>query len=83
MLKLFKILSELEKLSNKEKSLFLSLSLFQIKVISHLKKKKKEKVNNLICIKDNSSRAQKYRYINKLLTHKICRLDNQNFLKLK
>ena len=83
MLKLLKILDELEVLSNKEKDLFLSLSSFQLKVISHLKRNNKEKVNKLICIKDNSSRAQKYRYINKLLTQKICIVDNENFLKLK
>jgi hypothetical protein len=71
--KIILILNELEKLSDKDQKIFSSLSNYQLKVLNYLKKKKIEKVSTLISLKDESSRAQKYRFINQLINKKICK----------
>ena len=89
--KLFKFLSEIEKIDTHSLGFYFYLNRFQVNILLFLRKHKKcsikslvHKVNFDIRKKDlvlkmdkKYSRAQKYRLIDDLISKKICKKNNQ------
>ena len=89
--KLFKFLSEIEKIDTDSSGFYFYLNRFQVNILLFLHKHKKCTINFLVhkvnfeikkkdfTLKMNKkySRAQKYRLIADLISKKICKKNNQ------
>ena len=89
--KLFKFLSEIEKLDTEALRFYFYLNRFQVNILLFLRKHKKctikylvhkvdfKKRNKDFAVKMDKeySRAQKYRLIDELISKKICKINNQ------
>ena len=88
--KLFKFLSEIEKLDTEALRFYFYLNRFQVNILLFLRKHKKctikylvhkvdfKKRNKDFAVKMDKeySRAQKYRLIDELISKKICKINN-------
>ena len=89
--KLFKFLSEIEKLDTDALRFYFYLNRFQVNILLFLRKHKKCTIKYLVHKVDfkkrkkdfavkmdkEYSRAQKYRLIGELISKKICKINNQ------
>lgn len=80
--KINKLLDEISKLGNLEIKKLSRLNSYQMMIIKFLKNHGATKVSDLINIKSEFSRAQKYRLILKLINDNFCILENNKTLKL-
>ena len=89
--KLFKFLSEIEKIDTHSLGFYFYLNRFQVNILLFLRKHKKCTIKYLVHKVDfkkrnkdfavkmvkEYSRAQKYRLIDELISKKICKINNQ------
>ena len=67
-----KILIEIDKLPVLDKKSLLKINTYQLEVLSKIKKKKKVMTSELLKSQTSYSKAQKYRYLKRLVDLGLC-----------